>query len=129
VSGFTSATASSLTLAELDDAWLIPSVIRLVAPDSATGEESGQDFVATGRAVRGTDTLTSTELLAGAAFAAVIWPALVIVEPSGSAVSAGRLTPTRTCLTDPAGNPVEPGGFGGGNGSINVTFNVRVAAS
>jgi hypothetical protein len=124
-----SLTASSVTCAELDDAWLTPSVILLVAPDSATGEESAQDFVAIGRAVRGTDTPTSTELLAGDALAAVISAVLVIVEPSRSVVSAGKRTPTKTCLTDPAGKPVDPAGFGGGNGSTNITFNVRVAAS
>jgi hypothetical protein len=124
-----SLTATSLTRAELEDAWLTPSVILLFAPDSATGEESGHDFVAIGRAVRGTDTVTSAELLAGGALAAVNWPVLVIVEPSGSAVSAGKRTPSSICLTDPAGKPVDPGGFGGGNGSMNVTLSVRVAAS
>ena len=59
----------------------------------------------------------------------MIWPVFVITEPSGCGVSAGSRTPTRICLTEPAGRPLEPGGLGGGSGSMKVTFNVRVEAS
>ena len=74
----TSATASSRTCDEVDEALRAPTVIVLVAPDWASAAAGSHCLVATGRNDTGTIADTSTLEVSGSALLAVTWAVLEI---------------------------------------------------
>ena len=101
-----SATASSVTWAELVEALRAPRVITLAAPDWAMAALGLQVLVATGWRRTGIDAVTTTESVSSTNPTAEAVAVLGMTCASSTGVCSGRRMPIASDWAAPAGRPV-----------------------